>query len=63
MGREADMLIQTPAETTQYMILGFAVILGTMGFFIISLVTRFRSLRQDLEILEEVETSKGYQSS
>lgn len=51
------MFLQAPADTFNFMLLGFAVILGTMGLFIISLVMRFRSLKKDLEVLEEIETS------
>jgi hypothetical protein len=49
------MLQETPAETFGYLVLGYAVILGTMGLFVASLVSRFRNLRKDLELLEEIE--------
>lgn len=52
------MFLQAPAETMDFMLLGFAVILGTMGFYILSLLMRFRSLKQDLEVLEEIQSSK-----
>lgn len=52
------MSLQAPVETIDFMLLGFAVILGTMGLFILSMALRFRSLKQDMEILEEVEASK-----
>jgi hypothetical protein len=51
------MLLQSPADTMNFMLMGFAVILGTMGLFILSLVMRFRSLKQDMEVLEELEAS------
>lgn len=54
------MLIQAPADTMDFMLLGFAVILGTMGIFILSIVMRFRSLKQDLEILEEIDSTKEF---
>jgi hypothetical protein len=41
-----------------FMLLGFAVILVTMGFYVLSLFMRFRSLKQDLEILEEIEDAR-----
>lgn len=41
-----------------FMLLGFAVILATMGFYVLSLVMRFRSLKQDQEVLEEIESSR-----
>jgi hypothetical protein len=49
------MLQEAPAETFGYLVLGYAVILGTMGLFVASLVSRFRNLRKDLELLEEIE--------
>jgi len=42
-----------PAQTLGYMVLGYAVILGTMALFIASLILRFRSLRLDLKALDE----------
>ncbi|HET7011427.1 MAG TPA: hypothetical protein VFI11_11695 [Anaerolineales bacterium] len=44
-----------PAETLNYMILGYAVILGAMALFVISLIVRFRNLRKDVELLDELE--------
>lgn len=52
------MFLQAPAETMGFMLMGFAVILGTMALFVLSLVVRFRNLKQDLEVLEEIEASK-----
>jgi hypothetical protein len=54
------MLFQPPpAETYEYMVLGFAVILGIMGLFIISLMVRFRNLRRDLDLLEGMEAEES----
>lgn len=47
---------QGPADTLNYMILGFAVILGTMALFIGSLMIRFQNLRKDQAVLDEIET-------
>ncbi|HEX9675220.1 MAG TPA: hypothetical protein VGA07_04525 [Anaerolineales bacterium] len=47
---------EAPADTFNYMVLGFAVILGTMGLHVASLLVRFRNLRRDLEVLEEVQS-------
>lgn len=44
-----------PAETTNYMILGYSFIFTTMLIYIVSLVARFRNLRQDIETLQELE--------
>lgn len=48
-------LQEAPADTLNYMLLGFGVIFVVMGLFFISLVVRFRNLGRDLEVLEEVE--------
>jgi len=45
-----------PADTLNYMILGFSVILGAMGLFILGLWIRFRNARRDLAALAEVES-------
>ena len=47
------LLLQTPIETTNYMIMGFAVIFGTIGFYLFTLYIRRKNLKQDLELLEE----------
>lgn len=50
------MLFQeAPAETFNFMILGFGVILGSMALFVISLFVRFRNFRRELKYLEETE--------
>jgi hypothetical protein len=50
------MLFQdAPADTFNFMVLGFSVILGSIGLFVISLFVRFRNLRRDLEYLKETE--------
>jgi len=51
-------LQETTANTFNYMILGFGVILGVMVFYLISLVARFRNLNQDLELLNEIEVEE-----
>ena len=48
------LLQDSPAETTGYMIAGYAVIFGLMLFYLISLVMRRRNLQQDLEVLEDL---------
>ena len=44
-----------PAETTRYMIAGYAVIFGVMFIYLVSLFIRNRNLKRDLELLEEME--------
>ena len=41
------------AETTGYMILGFAEIFGVLALHLLSLRLRRRNLERDLEILKE----------
>ncbi|MEW6568421.1 MAG: hypothetical protein AB1449_09715 [Chloroflexota bacterium] len=50
--------VDAPANTFDFMVLGYAVILGTIALFLASLVIRFRNLRQDLEVLEGLESRK-----
>ena len=38
----------------KYMLAGYAVILGVLSIYIISLYTRWRSLKRDLQVLKEV---------
>ncbi len=50
------MLFQEgPAETTNYMILGFAFIFVPMLIYVWSLYSRANRLRKDLAMLEELE--------
>jgi hypothetical protein len=41
-------------DTINYMILGYAVILGAIGLYVLSLWIRFRNGRRDLEALKEL---------
>jgi hypothetical protein len=43
------------AETTNYMILGFAVIFGTIGIHLWSLYSRAGRLKKDLAMLEDLD--------
>ena len=52
------MLQEATPDTYGYMLLGYGVILGTMVLFVASLVSRFRNLRRDLELMEEVQAPK-----
>ena len=49
------LLQEGPAETTNYMILGFVVIFGAMLAYVISLWVRNRNLHKDIELLEQLE--------
>jgi hypothetical protein len=48
-------LQDTPANTLNYMIAGYAVIFGAMLIYLISLYIRQRNLNQDLEVLKDIE--------
>ena len=50
-----SVLQQAPAETTRYMIAGYAVIFSVMFLYILSLVIRRRNLERNLETLKEME--------
>lgn len=51
------MLLQEgPADTLSFMILGYAVILGTIALFLVSLVLRFRNLKREMRMLEDLDT-------
>lgn len=45
---------QGPAETFNYMVLGYAVILGVMGVYIANIALRFRNMRHDLKVLQDI---------
>jgi hypothetical protein len=47
-----------PADTVSFMLLGYAVILGSMGLYIVSLWIRFRNARRDLSLLTEIDRGK-----
>jgi hypothetical protein len=49
------ILQQAPAETTRYMIAGYAVIFSIMLAYIISIFIRRRNLKRDLEMLKEID--------
>ena len=52
------LLQDAPAETTGYMIAGYAVIFGVMFIYLVSLMVRNRSLGQDLEVLQDLQQQK-----
>jgi hypothetical protein len=51
-------LFDAPIDTFNYMVLGYAVILGCIGLYIVSLALRFRHLRRELEIYEAIEAEE-----
>jgi len=44
-----------PAQTFNYMLLGYAVILGCVAILAISIVARYRALKRDLQMLQDME--------
>ena len=50
------MSLEGPAQTFNYMLLGYAAILGCMTVLLISMITRYRSLKRDLQMLQDLET-------
>jgi hypothetical protein len=48
-------LQEAPAETFNYMAFGYIMILGTMGLYLLSLVSRYRNLERDMELLDELD--------
>jgi hypothetical protein len=53
-----EFLQTGPANTTDFMIAGYAVIFGVILIYLVSLYVRNRNLKQDIEILEEMESSE-----
>jgi len=49
-------LQQMAPDTSNYMVAGFGVIFGAMLIYLISLIVRQRKLRQDLEMLQELDS-------
>jgi hypothetical protein len=47
--------MQGPIDTVNYMLAGYIVIFGTMLIYLASLVIRYRNLRQEEEILSNIE--------
>ena len=52
------LLQEGPADTTSYMIAGYAVIFGIMPLYLISLLVRQRNLQKDLEVLEKIQSDQ-----
>ena len=52
------LLQEGPADTTSYMIAGYAIIFGVMLLYLISLLVRQRNLQKDLEVLEEIQSDQ-----
>jgi hypothetical protein len=56
MNMNLSLLSQSgPAQTTDYMIAGYAVIIGLMAVYLISIWLRKRSLMRQWEMLEAIQ--------
>jgi CcmD family protein len=53
-----SILQQAPAQTTNYMVAGYVVIFSIMFLYVLSLVLRTRRLKQELQMIEELEHSE-----
>jgi preprotein translocase subunit Sec63 len=51
-------MTEGPAETTIYMLAGYGVIFGVMLLYLVSLVVRWRNLRQDEEMIKQLEDNQ-----
>ena len=48
-----------PMETTNYMIAGYTVFFGVMLIYLVSLFMRWRNLKQDAALLQELEEKEA----
>ena len=53
-----SIIQQAPAETTRYMVAGYAVIFTLMLFYVLSLIIRCRNLERELKALQEMEAKE-----
>lgn len=51
--------MEQPANTLSYFIAGYAVIFGVMFFYLASLIIRWRNLKQDEALLNELDQKEG----
>ncbi|HNZ00016.1 MAG TPA: hypothetical protein PLS77_01515 [Anaerolineaceae bacterium] len=50
--------MDTPANTIHYFFAGYAVIFGSILIYIINLIGRWRKLKRDAAMLEELERTR-----
>ncbi|MFN8412826.1 MAG: hypothetical protein U0Z26_10595 [Anaerolineales bacterium] len=53
------MYLQNVPNTSNYMILGYALALITMGLYVASMYIRNRNLKRDLETLQSLEADQA----
>ncbi len=49
-------ILMAPIDTWNYFLMGYAICFGVMGLYVASYFVRFRNLRQELALLEEIES-------
>ena len=47
--------LETPPDTSQYMVAGYVISFAVMLIYVASLFIRFRNLNRDLSMLEEMD--------
>jgi hypothetical protein len=50
--------LETPPDTSQYMIAGYAIAFGVMFIYVASLFIRYRNLERDMSMFEEMDQDK-----
>lgn len=50
--------LQSPPDTSQYMVAGYAIAFGVMLIYVGSMFIRSRNLKRDLSMLEEMDKEK-----
>jgi hypothetical protein len=53
-------ILMAPADTWNYFLMGYAICFGVMGLYIASYFLRFRSLKQELTLLEELDSESEF---
>ena len=51
-------LLDTPPDTSQYMIAGYVIAFGVMLLYVASLFIRYRNLNRDLSMFDEMDKDK-----
>ena len=50
--------LETPPDTSSYMVAGYAIAFGVMFIYVVSLFIRFRNLKRDMSMFEEMDKNK-----
>jgi len=52
-------ILMQPADTWNYFVMGYVVCFGVMSLYLVSYFVRFRNLKQELTLLEELDQESG----